>query len=87
MYISKKDRERIKQKFGGKCAYTGTVLKDDWQVDHIEPQFKFDNGYCQCDKNHINNLLPSQKIVNHYKRGSGIEEFRNWKLYYSSSNR
>ena len=23
MYVSKKDREKIKQKFGGKCAYTG----------------------------------------------------------------
>lgn len=27
MYISKKNREIIKQKFGGKCAYTGTELK------------------------------------------------------------
>ena len=37
MYISKKDREIIKNKFGGKCAYTGTELKEDWQVDHVKP--------------------------------------------------
>ena len=26
MYISKKDREIVKNKFGDKCAYTGTEL-------------------------------------------------------------
>jgi hypothetical protein len=37
MYISKKDRELIKGKFNGKCAYSGTDLEDDWQVEHVKP--------------------------------------------------
>ena len=37
MYISKKNREIIKQKFNGKCAYSGTNLEPDWQVEHIKP--------------------------------------------------
>lgn len=36
-YISKKQREEIKQKFEGLCAYSGTPLEDDWQVEHIKP--------------------------------------------------
>lgn len=30
-------RERIYNKFGGLCAYSGTPLEDDWQIDHICP--------------------------------------------------
>jgi len=37
MYISKKNRELIKMKFGGKCAYSGTELEPDWQIEHIKP--------------------------------------------------
>lgn len=71
MYISKKDREIIKQKFGGKCAYTGTDLMENWEVDHIlsirKYQYHKVNGL-KIEINHINNLFPAQKIINHYKR-------------------
>lgn len=30
-------RERVKAKFGGKCAYCGEMLGDRWHVDHMEP--------------------------------------------------
>ena len=80
MYISKKDREIIKKKFGGKCAYSGTELKDDWQVDHIEPQFLFKEGYMQGNPNNIDNLVPCQRIINHYKRALPLETFRTWFL-------
>lgn len=33
-----KERDRIKAKFGGRCAYCGEVLPDKgWHVDHAEP--------------------------------------------------
>ncbi len=35
MYISIKNREIIKMKFGGKCAYSGTELDPDWQIGGI----------------------------------------------------
>ena len=67
------DRKAVYSKFGGRCAYTGTPLKDDWQVDHIVPKIR-------GGASNIDNLLPVQKIVNHYKRDTELEDFRNWLL-------
>jgi len=82
MYISKKNREIIKQKFGGKCAYTGTELKDDWQVDHVEPLIRnwWTNTAMNEKAHNIKNMFPAQKIVNHYKGSLDLETFRTWYL-------
>ena len=37
MKLSKKQREELKQKFGGHCAYCGIELGERWQADHLEP--------------------------------------------------
>jgi 5-methylcytosine-specific restriction endonuclease McrA len=82
MYISKKDRELIKNKYQGKCAYTGTDLKEDWQIDHIKPIIRnlYTSG-AMFEKDHtLNNMVPCQKIVNHYKGSLDLESFRNWFL-------
>jgi len=80
MYISKKNRELIKQKFNGLCAYSGTVLEDDWQVDHIKPLLRGrrKNKMLFEDRDCIENMIPCQKIINHYKRALDIETFRSW---------
>lgn len=78
--ISKKDKEIIKNKFGGKCAYTGRDLDDDWQIDHLKSIRLFKIGKEKGDPNHIENLYPALKIVNHYKRALPLEAFRNWFL-------
>jgi len=82
VYISKKTREMIKQKFNGKCAYTGTPLKDDWQVDHVEPLIRnwWDNTTMNEKAHNIGNMVPTQKIVNHYKGSLSLETFRTWYL-------
>lgn len=82
MYISKKDRETIKQKFGGKCAYSGTLLKEDWQVDHVEPLIRnwYDNTVMREDNHNIDNMFPVQKIINHYKGSLDLNTFRTWYL-------
>lgn len=82
MYISKKDREIIKNKFGGKCAYSGTILKDDWQVDHVQPIMRNWKGKNPLHekKHNIDNMFPVQKIINHYKHSLNLEEFRSWYL-------
>ena len=70
-------------KFGGKCAYSGTELEPNWQCDHME-SIAVNNWlvYKGCsdekDINSANNLMPSQKIINHYKRGFGLEGFRKY---------
>lgn len=73
------DRQKIFEKFGGKCAYSGTDLKDDWQIDHIEPKTFFQiTG--KSGQNDDDNLFPCQRIINHYKRGLSLEHFRSWYL-------
>jgi hypothetical protein len=75
----KMDRQKIFEKFGGKCAYSGTDLKDDWQIDHMEPKIIFQiNG--KSGQNDDDNLFPCQRIINHYKRGLPLEYFRTWYL-------
>jgi hypothetical protein len=81
--ISKKTREIVRQKYNGKCAYTGTDLKDDWQVDHVKPIIRNLNGKAGAmfEKDHcIENMVPCQKIVNHYKGNLDLETFRSWYL-------
>jgi 5-methylcytosine-specific restriction endonuclease McrA len=79
-YISKVQRDQIKQKFGGLCAYSGTPLEDDWQVDHIKPIVRdwFDGAARFPDAHCDANLIPCQKIINHYKGSLDLETFRTW---------
>lgn len=72
-------REKVYNKFGGKCAYSGTHLEDDWQVDHLIPKRHFKDKVLK-GVDDIENLVPAQKIINHYKRGESLEVFREWKL-------
>lgn len=79
MYISKKNREIIKNMFGGKCAYSGTDLLPDWQVDHVKPIIRnwWLSNSALFEENHkIENMVPSQRMVNHYKHTMDLEQFR-----------
>ena len=79
MYISKKDREIVKNMFGGKCAYTGTELLPDWQIDHVNAVRRnwWLNNSAMFEENHkLENMLPSQRLVNHYKHSMDLEQFR-----------
>lgn len=80
MYISARDREIIKNMFGGKCAYTGTDLLPDWQVDHVKAvRRNWWNNTALFEENHnLQNMVPSQRIVNHYKHSMDLEQFRNF---------
>ena len=73
MRFPKKTRQEVFEKFGGKCAYTGTDLKEDWQIDHIYP-LRYGGS------NTIDNLYPCQAIVNHYKRSLTLNVFKGWYL-------
>lgn len=84
MAISKKIRQQVYDKFGGKCAYTGLPLGDKWQVDHVNSQYQHayyytgEEDYNKYKKkvHDIDNLLPALAIVNHYKRTKNLEQFR-----------
>jgi hypothetical protein len=66
--LSKK--EILFDKFGGCCAYCGAnLLKVVWDIDHIKP--KYLGG-----SNDIENLNPSCRRCNVWKKTFSIEEFR-----------
>jgi hypothetical protein len=74
-------RERIYSKFNGMCAYSGTPLESDWQIDHVRPVRRNPDGtkMFECAENE-NNLVPCQRLINHYKGSLPLEEFRTWYL-------
>lgn len=41
MTLSKSQRAELRAKFGGRCAYCGSLLPEKgWHADHIEPVFR-----------------------------------------------
>ena len=75
-----KKRDSVKNKYGGRCAYSGTILEDDWQVDHLVSKKIYKYKKLKGNPNDIENLVPTQAIINHYKRALSLKEFRNWYL-------
>lgn len=77
MAISKKIRLQVKNKCGGKCGYCGCELDDTFQVDHmVSRQYWYmidmDN---RKSVDNIDNLMPTCRICNHYKRAHCLEDF------------
>ena len=54
-------------KFNGKCAYSGTELEPDWQIEHIKPVIRnwFDGTMVFKNDDCLDNMVPVQKIINH----------------------
>ena len=68
--MKKQIRVDVYNKYGGRCAYCGLPIKyANMQVDHIIPKFNGGTDY-------INNLNPSCRRCNHYKRSMSLEFFR-----------
>jgi 5-methylcytosine-specific restriction endonuclease McrA len=91
MKLSKKKREAIKMKFGGRCAYCGHQLNERWQADHVEPvnrKFKWvkqPNGFSKAvatgemwnpENDHEGNLMPACSACNNDKHSATLEQWR-----------
>ena len=64
------DRSKIHAKYGGHCAYCGKkITVKEMQVDHIKP-------LCNGGTGDFDNLNPSCRRCNHYKRGGDLETLR-----------
>lgn len=74
---NKKDkRMQVYSKYDGHCAYCGKEIEyKDMQVDHIFPQHMC-LGKWKSKLTDIDNLNPSCRRCNHYKRGESLEIFR-----------
>ena len=86
--MTKGDRQKVLEMFGGKCAYCGCVLGKHWHVDHLKPlnrdsvydkdKRKFvQTGTCQNPENDcIENCMPSCASCNITKSTLTLEMFR-----------
>lgn len=75
MSFSKKTREEVYSKYGGRCSYCGRKIEiKDMQVDHFIPK----RGWDGEGTDDISNLMPSCRMCNHYKRAHSIETFRRY---------
>lgn len=92
MRLKKAEREQVRMKFGGHCAYCGVVLADRWHADHLEPvtreliskqnangTWRLDSGKPLKPQNdHIGNMMPACAPCNISKGGQTLEGWRNW---------
>lgn len=86
MNISKKQRNLIKQIYGGKCTYCGDILSDKWHVDHFESIRRNGDGTCENPENdHIDNLVPACVPCNLNKKSLSLENWRKQIKNYENS--
>lgn len=77
MALSKKTREVVYRKYGGRCAYCGRkIAYKDMQVDHFRPLRSWETE--NTGANDISNLMPACRMCNHYKRANSLEVFRQY---------
>jgi len=64
------DRHAVYEKLNGRCGYCGNPIEyKDMQVDHVFPK-------CNGGADTIDNLMPSCRLCNHYKRAHNLDDFR-----------
>lgn len=79
MAKSKSVREKIYNKFEGRCAYCGKAMEyKQMQVDHYYPQCKarFYLKRFGIDVHSEDNLMPACRRCNHYKRAATPKQFK-----------
>lgn len=73
--MKRTDRLKVYQKYTGRCAYCGRHIEfTEMQVDHFIPK----RGYAEQGTDDIENLMPSCRMCNHYKRAHTLETFRRY---------
>lgn len=77
MKPTKKQREIIFNKYGGRCAYCGNHLQKGWHVDELLPVIRHKNGLCEHPENYnIDNQMPACPSCNINKHSLPLESFR-----------
>jgi 5-methylcytosine-specific restriction endonuclease McrA len=84
---TKRQRDALRQKYGGRCAYCGNVL-DKMHADHLEPVIRvtrdcmgkpLPTGECYSikpERNTVANMMPACPPCNLHKGGYRLEGWR-----------
>ena len=80
MSISKKTRQKVYEKYNGRCAYCGQKIEyKDMHVDHLIPIRQAEEGKVDWrEVENENNYMPACRMCNHYKRANPLELFRKY---------
>ena len=85
---NKRQRDALRQKFDGRCAYCGCELKD-MHADHLQPVVRLNTvpwgkriPAAECsllkpERNVVGNMMPACKPCNLHKGGYSLEGWRN----------
>lgn len=77
MKLSKKQRQGLRMKFGGYCAYCGQLLPEKgWHADHVDPVYRVAGMMLHEDRDCIDNMFPSCHPCNLHKSCSDLENYR-----------
>lgn len=87
MRLTKTQREEVKNKLGGRCAYCGVPLGDKWHADHLEPVireskyvrgegFKLTGALEKPANDTLENLMPACAPCNLDKHSMKLEDWR-----------
>lgn len=81
MKLTKAQREQVRMKFDGKCAYCGCDLPTRWHADHIEPVVR--NDWLKVprapdwpERDTIENMNPACPPCNIDKHSLSLESWR-----------
>lgn len=75
--MNKNKRRAVYDKYGGRCAYCGHAITfKEMQVDHIYPKSRPRGPEDAINRDKMDNLNPSCRMCNYYKRDMTLEEYR-----------
>lgn len=86
---SKRQKEALRQKFGGRCAYCGEPLTA-MHCDHLEPVIRLhtdqwggplpaaEKRFMKPERNVVANMMPACKGCNLHKGGYSLESWRKY---------
>lgn len=83
MRLSRADREAVRTKFGGRCAYCGCELPDRWHADHLEAVIRVawmkpGAEPLRVENHRLDNMMPSCPQCNISKGSMSLESWRKW---------
>ena len=87
MSLSKSERELVRKKYDGKCAYCGEPLPPKWHADHLEPVQRIEKfvqgiGFVKtADMEHperdcLSNMMPACPPCNIDKHVMKLDDWR-----------